>query len=164
MNIFSFPPVTGEQPKILILGTIPGKESLRKREYYGHPRNSFWEILSFITGIAYDKNNYSSKTALIKLANLALWDVCGRAMRKTSLDSDIKNEVPNPLDTFIISHPTIKAVFFNGKTAAKLYNRYFERNPFIQYEILLSTSPANASYSITRKRENWESAFNRLLP
>ncbi len=164
MEISSFQPVSGKHPKILILGTIPGKESLRKQEYYGHPRNSFWEILSSITGIGYDRNTYSTKISLIIKADLALWDVCGRAVRKTSLDSDIKDEIPNPVDIFLTGHPTIKAVFFNGKTAARLYDKYFKKDLSIQYVTLLSTSPANASYSVSRKHKNWESAFNRLLP
>ncbi len=159
-QISSFPPITGLRPKIFILGSIPGKESLRKGEYYGHPRNSFWEILSSVTGIPFDRKSYSSKRSLITKADIALWDVCSRAFRETSLDSDIRNETPNPLDTFMTTHSTIRGIFFNGQKAAQLYDRYFDRNPDIHYVTLLSTSPANASYSFTEKRENWQNAFS----
>jgi G:T/U-mismatch repair DNA glycosylase len=29
----SFPPIVGDNPRVLILGTLPGEESLRRREY-----------------------------------------------------------------------------------------------------------------------------------
>jgi len=160
--IYSFKPVTAKNPGILILGSIPGKESLRKQEYYGHPRNSFWEILSSVTGIACDGDNYLSKTSLIKKADLALWDVCGRALRATSLDSDIKNEIPNPLEDFITAHPSIRGILFNGRKASQLYDKYFRRYPSIHYATLLSTSPANAAYSFAEKLENWRNAIKGM--
>ncbi len=43
--IFSFPPIINENCKVLILGTMPGVESLRKQQYYGHGRNAFWKII-----------------------------------------------------------------------------------------------------------------------
>lgn len=160
--IYSFNPVTAKSPGILILGSIPGKESLRKQEYYGHPRNSFWKILSLITGIACDMDNYLSKISLIKEADLALWDVCRQAVRKTSLDADIVDEQPNPLNRFIREHPSLKKIVFNGQTAARLYKKYFTKQPFLVYETLLSTSPANAQYTFEQKLENWENTFKEI--
>jgi G:T/U-mismatch repair DNA glycosylase len=43
--IYSFGPIVDLQSKVLILGTIPGNESLRTQKYYAHPRNTFWQIL-----------------------------------------------------------------------------------------------------------------------
>lgn len=41
----SFPPIIPKEPKVLILGSMPGKISLEKGEYYGNARNHFWPIL-----------------------------------------------------------------------------------------------------------------------
>lgn len=42
---YGFPPVADENSEILILGSMPGQESLNKQQYYGHTRNQFWKIL-----------------------------------------------------------------------------------------------------------------------
>ena len=44
-KIESFAPIIDNNTKILILGSIPGKQSLEKQEYYANPRNTFWKIL-----------------------------------------------------------------------------------------------------------------------
>ncbi|WP_332881585.1 uracil-DNA glycosylase family protein [Methanosarcina horonobensis] len=40
-----FPPVLDKNTEILILGSLPGDESLRRRQYYGHPGNDFWRLV-----------------------------------------------------------------------------------------------------------------------
>ena len=45
---FSFPPIVGANARLLILGTLPGEELLRLRQYYGHPRNHFWPLVAAI--------------------------------------------------------------------------------------------------------------------
>ena len=44
------PPVVDEQTKVLIVGSMPGVQSLEKQQYYGNPRNHFWGIIGEITG------------------------------------------------------------------------------------------------------------------
>ena len=151
----SFSPVVGETPKVLILGTLPGKESLRKKEYYANSRNLFWKIIYLLLDKSLE-TNYCDKTNLLKTNGIALWDVCQKAIRKSSLDSDIKDEKPNNLSKLLETYPTIATIAFNGQKAEKLYDKYFQRNKNINYMTLLSTSPANASYSYDQKIQNWK--------
>ncbi|CAM1345553.1 DNA-deoxyinosine glycosylase [Tenacibaculum amylolyticum] len=151
----SFAPIIGNNPKILILGTLPGKESLRLQQYYGHPRNAFWKIL-FSLFKEEEHNDYEEKVAFLKRNKIALWDVCMAANRKSSLDVDIKNEEPNAIISLLERHPSIRVVGFNGQKAEQLYKRYFSKREDINYHTLLSTSPANATYTFSEKLTNWK--------
>ena len=43
-------PVLDQGTRILILGSFPGNASLAARQYYAHPRNQFWRLLSAVPG------------------------------------------------------------------------------------------------------------------
>ncbi|TYP97935.1 G/U mismatch-specific uracil-DNA glycosylase [Tenacibaculum adriaticum] len=152
----SFDPILGVQPKVLILGSLPGKESLRIQQYYGNVRNAFWKILFSLFDEELEGNYTAKKEFLIK-NKIALWDVCRLAERKSSLDSDIKNELPNSIENLIKSNPSIKIIGFNGRKTEQLYDKYFNRFEEVSYYTLLSTSPANARYSFEEKLNNWKS-------
>jgi hypothetical protein len=47
MMVSSFPWVGDKHSKLIILGSMPGVESLRKQQYYAHPRNQFWNIYPY---------------------------------------------------------------------------------------------------------------------
>ncbi len=151
----SFPPILGDHPKVLILGTLPSKESLRKQQYYGHPRNSFWKIIYTLFNGNFSID-YSERIKFAKNCNIAVWDVCYSAFRVGSLDSEIKKERPNTIDLLLNKNSSIRLVAFNGQKAALLYDKYFDRIEGIAYVTLLSTSPANAAFSFEKKLENWK--------
>ncbi|ANW99542.1 DNA-deoxyinosine glycosylase [Thermoclostridium stercorarium subsp. thermolacticum DSM 2910] len=152
----SFDPIADSESKVLILGTMPGAESLRKRQYYAHPRNLFWPL---IYGI-FDENpdaDYNKKIDFLRSKKIALWDVYKSCRRKGSLDSNICDEIPNDVAGLLNAYPNIKYVFCNGETSEKHFRRHVL--PEIKREIyflrLPSTSPANASVPPEEKMRMW---------
>lgn len=51
----SLPPVVDEHSRIVILGTLPGDQSLRQEQYYADPRNQFWSLLIGVFGIRWGR-------------------------------------------------------------------------------------------------------------
>jgi len=139
----------------LVLGTLPGEESLRRREYYAHPRNLFWPIVFTLFGDG-AVPDYAARILFAGAARLALWDVCGLAERDASADATIRREIPNEIPALLDAHPGIRAVAFNGGTARRLYDRHFPRRPGIAYLALPSTSPAHASLGFAAKLAAWQ--------
>ncbi|MHB8260363.1 MAG: DNA-deoxyinosine glycosylase [Bacteroidia bacterium] len=142
MQIFSFPSIASSQSKILILGTMPGNDSLKHSEYYAHPRNTFWKIHFTLFNQAHS-NDYPVKKSLLLTNNIALWDVLKACQRKGSLDSAIIEEIPNDFQTFFKTQSQIKHLFFNGKKAQDYFLKYIG-NTIIPFTTLPSTSPAHA--------------------
>jgi len=150
----SFPPIVGVQARVLVLGTLPGEESLRRSEYYAHPRNLFWPIIFALFG-APPAASYTERLAFLTAHRIALWDVCEIGERERSADSKIRMERPNEIDRLLDGHPLIRAVAFNGTTARRLYDRHFRRRPALAYLALPSTSPAHATIDFSVKLGRW---------
>ncbi len=135
-----FPPVFDGNSRVLILGTIPSPKSRERGFYYMHPQNRFWKMLCGVlkceipTGI-------EERKKLCLDNGIALWDVLESCDINGASDSSIKNAVPNKLER-IFEAAVIKAVFTTGKTAHKLYQKYFGEDSHTEI-CLPSTSPAN---------------------
>ena len=158
----SFPPVVDANARALVLGTLPGEESLRRQEYYAHPRNLFWPILfALCRGVL--QSDYAAKLAFAKTHRVALWDVCASGLREASADATIRGEHPNAIDALLDAHPLIGAVAFNGSGARRLFDRHFRRRPAIAYLALPSTSPAYAALDFAAKFERWSALRPVLL-
>lgn len=156
----AFPPLIDTDSKILILGTMPGEKSLGLQEYYGNRGNQFWKLLFSITGKEFS-HDYTVKKQLIKDNHIAVWDVLEYCEREGSLDSKIKNEIPNDFVAFYKKYPNIKNVFFSSKNAAVYYDKYIGKGKDIVYETLPSPSGANATKSFIEKLEIWR---EKILP
>ena len=146
----SFKPIVFENSQILILGTMPGKESLMTGEYYASSSNSFWKIIETIYNNGNKFMNYKEKVSCLKKNHISLWDVYGQCDRKGSLDLSISNEVLNDIDAFLSEHSSIKRIVFNGRKAALAYL------PKIRYSVLCSTSNSNSRLSFAGKVEEWK--------
>lgn len=150
----SFPPIVDTRARVLVLGTLPGEESLRRVEYYAHPRNLFWPIV-FALFEAPLAALYADRLGFVAARRIALWDVCGLAERRASADATIRRETPNTLHELLDTYPGIAAVAFNGSGAERLYHRHFVRRPGIEYLSLPSTSPAHARLGFAEKLARW---------
>ena len=150
----SFPPVVDERSLVLVLGTLPGEESLRRLEYYAHPRNLFWPIVCGLFAQTAPAL-YAERLGFVASQRIALWDVCESGERRASADATIKGEVPNRIDALLRAHPQIRAVAFNGSGAQRLHDRHFARRPDLSYFALPSTSPAYASLDFAAKLARW---------
>lgn len=150
----SFPPIVDARARVLVLGTLPGEESLRRGEYYAHPRNLFWPIIFALFGEP-PASSYPERLAFLTTHRIAVWDVCEVGERERSADTTIRLERPNAIDRLLDQHPLIRAVAFNGTTARRLYYRHFARRPTLTYLELPSTSPAHATIDFTAKLVRW---------
>jgi TDG/mug DNA glycosylase family protein len=139
-KIQGFPPIADEYATVLILGSMPSVISLERREFYGNPYNHFWRLLFAALGCECPAV-YQEKTARAIARGIAIHDVLHACLRKGSLDKDIKNEEPNDIASFVVSHNRLRAIAFNGAMARKMYDKYFPRYAHLAYVVLPSSSP-----------------------
>ena len=161
MQKFSFNPIADKNAKILILGTMPGEQSIALNEYYGHKQNIFWKLLFTVFEIPFS-HHYEDRQLLLLKNNMALWDVLQTCERKGSLDSAIKKEIPNDFDAFFKTHQDINHIFFNGQKAASFFKKYVVLKTPIPITILPSTSPANAGKTFEQKLAEWSIIKNSI--
>lgn len=147
-------PITDKNSQVLILGSMPGVESLKQQAYYSHPRNLFWKLIEEITGEEIP-SDYNQKKTLLLENKIAVWDMCKSCIREGSLDNDMSAETPNDLNTFVEEHPNLKVIAFNGKKAAQLFGKHIGSIQGIKLTVLPSTSPANAGVPLETKKEEW---------
>lgn len=168
MRLESFPPIAAPDARVLVLGSMPGAESLRRAQYYAHPRNSLWWILGELLG-ALPELDYEQRAERVRAAGLALWDVLQFCHRTGSLDADIERatEVPNDFAGFFDEHPEVHTLFFNGRKAYESYARQVlpqlaPAQARLERVLLPSTSPAHASLTRQAKLESWTAVRTAL--
>lgn len=159
--IHSFPPLANPRARVLILGTMPGKVSLREVQYYAHPRNLFWPFMEEILGIS-RAAPYSARCSMLKENGVALWDTLETCTRASSLDSDIDDATlaPNDFSRFLQRHPQIQVICFNGAKSDSVFRKRVapalgRSLDGIELQRLPSTSPANASVPLDVKLQQW---------
>ena len=127
----AFDPVVDECTRLLILGSLPGEASLAAGQYYAHRRNAFWPLMDCVTGEPISSLTCEDRLqALLSMGN-GLWDVIASAERSGSLDSAIRSPEAADLRGLVMRLPALRAIAFNGGTAARL-----------GYRILKSCAPA----------------------
>jgi TDG/mug DNA glycosylase family protein len=158
--IQGFPPICRPDARILILGSMPSRESLARQQYYAHPRNAFWPIITALLEI--DTESYEERAEQVMRHGLAIWDVLQACFRSGSLDSAIDDNslVVNDFDAFLRDHRCIRRVFFNGAKAEAVYRKHALPGlkgsaATLPLRRLPSTSPAHAGMSVQQKTAAW---------
>jgi hypoxanthine-DNA glycosylase len=161
-RIRSFPPVADAQATVLILGSMPGKESLKQNQYYAHPQNAFWQIMGDLVG-THPNLPYPQRLHVLTATHIALWDVLHSCEREGSLDSDIEQEKANDFAAFFARYPRITCVYFNGAKAEQSFKRFVlgkQKLPPLEFARLPSTSPAHAGMRYEEKLKVWREAMS----
>ena len=120
--IHGFPPIIGEQPNVLILGSMPSVKSLELGQYYGHPQNHFWKIMAELLGRPMPES-YEGRIAMLHESGIAVWDVFGSCRREGSLDQSIREAKPNDVPGLLRKYPSIRLVAFNGRKSEQGFYR-----------------------------------------
>ena len=162
MQTISHPiaPVFDASSKILILGSFPSAKSREAAFFYGHPQNRFWKVVSAVLGCPCPQS-VEEKRQMLLSHHIALWDVIASCRIEGSSDSSIRDVVPTDLSRILDAAP-IHAVFCNGQTAFRLYQRFQAPTTGLPATLLPSTSPANAAYSVARLSEGWAVLLSAL--
>ena len=167
-TIAGFAPIAPRRPRLLILGSMPGAASLARGEYYAHPQNGFWKIMSALTGAAVDAP-YARRVAGLRAAGIALWDVFAECERPGSLDAAIRNGRRNDIAGWLARFPEVGATGLNGGKALAVFRREIlpllpeRRRATLRVLPLPSTSPAHARITLARKQELWSAALSPHL-
>jgi hypoxanthine-DNA glycosylase len=140
-----FAPVVDDDARLLILGSFPSVQSLATGQYYGNPRNAFWPITSALLGFDL-RAPYETRLAALQSNGVALWDVLHMCRRAGSSDAKIDPNtlVANDFGQLFATYTRIARVYFNGRTAEKLFARLVDVEATVSYQLLPSTSPARA--------------------
>ena len=150
-------PVVDARTRLAVLGSFPGVASLRARQYYGHPRNHFWPILSALWRVDLRSMAYEARLAEVCARGLGIWDVYAHCEREGSLDSAIERAELNDLPGLVRRCPKLEAIAHNGGESAR--SMHITRALGLPVYRLPSTSPANASWSFERKLAAWRAVF-----
>jgi TDG/mug DNA glycosylase family protein len=132
--------VLAPDARVLILGSFPSEASLAARQYYAHPRNHFWPILGALLNEPLADLPYAERLARVKAHRVAIWDTIIRCERAGSLDAAIRNAEQGEIKRVRRVAHDLKAVCFNGSTAARAKAAWSQAG--YATLVLPSTSPA----------------------
>jgi hypoxanthine-DNA glycosylase len=130
-------PVVDDGSRVLILGTLPGDESLRQQRYYSDPTNQFWSLLSSVFGAPVGRT-YPERLAFLRSHEVALWDVLESAERAGSSDAALKKSQPNDFGELFGRFPALRRVAFNGTKAEALWRRHVRPKMDVPHESLIT--------------------------
>ncbi len=140
---FGLPPVARADARLFILGSLPGDASLFAKRYYAYPTNQFWRLVGQAIGEELQPLSYEKRLHRLAERRIGLWDVIGSASRRGSLDQAIRSADHNWLDRLLDDFPELRALVFNGSTAASAGRRLLGATDRLRLIDLPSSSAAN---------------------
>ena len=153
-----FPLIMRADARLLIMGSFPGEASLAAQQYYAHPRNQFWRLLSGVLGDDLASLDYAARLEQLARHRIGLWDAIIACERKGSLDSAIRRPQLADFSVLHSGFPALETIAFNGKTSGRVA-RQFEDAGF-RTVVLPSSSPAYAQMSFDEKLVKWRTLLS----
>jgi len=148
-------PVARSDARLFVLGSLPGNASLTAQRYYAHPTNQFWRLLGHAIGEELHSLTYEGRLERLAKRCIGLWDVIASATRRGSLDQAIRDAEHNQIDHLLRDFPDLRAIAFNGSTAAAAGRKLIgEPPPNLALIDLPSSSAANTT-SFEVKAKAW---------
>ena len=149
------PPIARPDARLFVLGSLPGDASLAAGRYYAHPTNQFWRLLGSAIGEELQSLDYHERLKQVADRRVGLWDVIASATRPGSLDQAIRLAEHNRVQHLLHDFPELRAIAFNGATAAGIGRRLIgEPPPHVRLIDLPSSSAANTR-SLDEKAAAW---------
>lgn len=100
--------------------------------------------------------DYEARLAALLSAQIGLWDTVASARRKGSLDGALRGVERADLPELVATLPALRAIGFNGTTAARIGRRALGETALTLLD-LPSSSPAHAAMTFVEKAERWKS-------
>ena len=151
--VHPFGPLYNTDSTVLILGSLPSVKSREQQFFYGHPQNRFWRMQAAL----YEETapqSVEEKKALALQHHVALWDTIYSCDIVGSSDSSIRNVVPTDLRP-ILEGSRVRRIFCNGRTSGLYFQKYQAKALGMEAQVLPSTSPANAAWTMERLLDAW---------
>ncbi|MEX5745142.1 DNA-deoxyinosine glycosylase [Massilia sp. X63] len=146
-------PVIDAGVRILVLGSFPGAASLAAAQYYAHPRNQFWRLISAVIGDDLAALPYAERLPRLLAHHVGLWDVLAACEREGSLDSAIRKPAANDFARLRVLCPLLETVGFNGQASGKFAPQFAAHG--YRTVVLPSSSPAHMAMTFEQKQEVW---------
>jgi double-stranded uracil-DNA glycosylase len=161
---FGLPPIARNDARLFVLGSLPGDASLAARRYYAHSTNQFWRLLGAAIGDELQSIPYEDRLARLADRGIGLWDVIASATRPGSLDQAIREAEHNRIEHLLHDFPDLRAIAFNGSTAAGAGRKLIGQPPQGITLIDLPSSSAANTRPLAEKQQAWSRLAQFVLP
>ncbi len=153
----SLKPVFFDEPKILILVSMPSVDSHLADFYYADEDNRFWPLMGALYQMPVSTDQ--ERLDLLKANHLALWSVVKSCKRHLSEEDTMQDIQLNDIDTFLTEHPSIERILcVSRRTEHLLEEALYE--PSLPVYYVPSPSAADLWYDSVEKLEpEWRSAL-----
>ena len=148
-------PVARRDARLFVLGSLPGDASLAAQRYYAHPTNQFWRLLGLAIGEELQALDYAARLDRLAKRRIGLWDVIASASRSGSLDQAIRAAEHNRIHHLLSDYPGLRAIAFNGATAAAIGRKLIGEAPAHVALIDLPSSSAANTRPLADKAAAW---------